>query len=136
MALLSGQLGAGRFRNERRIYKFPGAQNFTVPAGVTQVFAFVIGGGGGGRNGNDGAHSGGAGGGYAHGVISGLTPGATISCTVGQGGNGDGNSPSTSSSNGSASSFGSYLTGNGGEKGQTNMSVSDSSTSDGGTAST
>ena len=136
MALLSGQLGAGRFRNERRIFKFPGSHSWTVPSGVTQVFAFVIGAGGGGTNGNDGAQSGGAGGGYAHGVISGLTPGATVTCTVGQGGNGSGNAPSTSYTSGTASSFGSYLTGNGGERGQISMSVSDSSTSEGGTAST
>lgn len=115
----------------------PGSYTWTIPPGVTSVFAFVIGGGGGGDWGTVyRTHSGGAGGGYAQGVISGLTPGNTITCTVGQGGLGRIPSLGQSAANGSASSFGSYLTGNGGEKGQTNMTNSDSATSDGGTAST
>jgi len=135
VSLLSGQLGVGRFRNERRMFSFPGAHTWTIPAGVTQVFAFVIGGGGGGRGSTE-SNSGGAGGGYAQGVISGLTPGNTITCTVGQGGTAGNNMSLGTQSNGGASSFGSYLTGNGGEKGVGNMGSTASTTSSGGTAST
>ena len=136
MALLSGQLGTGRFRNERRVFKFPGAHTWTIPTGVTQVFAFVIGGGGGGDGASYYINSGGAGGGYAHGIISGLTPGNTITCTVGQGGTGGSDATGQSSSDGTASSFGSYLTGGGGEKAQKSITNNSSTSSDGGAGST
>ena len=117
------------------MFSFPGSHTWTIPAGVTQVFAFVIGGGGGGEAYSE-ANSGGAGGGYAHGVISGLTPGNTITCTVGQGGMGHNNMSLGTQADGTASSFGSYLTGNGGGKGVYGMGSSASVSSTGGSAST
>ena len=95
-----------------------GTHTWHIPQGVTKVFAFVIGAGGGGYAYNDyyssKIYQGGKGGGYAHGVISGLTPGNTITITVGLGGKGYNRMHSGSGTAGGNSSFGSYLTGNGG----------------------
>lgn len=109
------------FTRGRRIYCNP-HQNLTfyVPDGVTKIFAFVLGAGGGGMarevgyNGDDYCATGGAGGGYASGIIS-VSPGASITCTVGQGGRGK--SSSDNNTAGGTTSFGSYLTGNGGAAG-------------------
>ena len=61
---------------------------FTVPTGVTQVSAVVVGGGGGGA-GSDGdrdeGNTGGGGGGLAYGTFT-VTPGETLTVTVGAGG--------------------------------------------------
>ena len=86
--------GRGLFRRDRRIYDQRGTFTFTIPDGVTKVWAFAIGGGGGGRIhatndgsfGNAGMIGGGKGGGYASGIISGLTPGNTLTLTVPAGG--------------------------------------------------
>lgn len=65
---------------------------FTVPTGVTQVSAVVVGGGGGGA-GSDGdrneGNTGGGGGGLAYGTFS-VTPGESLTVTVGAGGAGGG----------------------------------------------
>ena len=114
------QGGSGLFTRGRRVYCNPHVNlSFYVPEGVTKIFAFALGAGGGGkaRRGNNDEYcaTGGAGGGYASGIISGLTPGNTITCTIGAGGVGD--SPSTSVGAGGTTSFGSYLTANGGGAG-------------------
>ena len=113
------QGGSGLYMRERRFFFDPNNTfSWTVPAGVTKIFAFVIGAGGGGRakgwnSDNDEVSGGGAGGGgYASGVIA-VTPGATHTVTVGKGGKGQ-SGDQTSATAGSASSLGSFLTGNGG----------------------
>jgi len=81
--------GRGLFRRDRRLYDQRGTYTFTIPEGVTQIWAFVMGAGGGAHRGeswHDGIIAGGAGGGYASGIISGLTPGNTLTITVGSGG--------------------------------------------------
>lgn len=116
--------GNGLFTRQRRFFN-DCQQTFSwyIPDGVTKVFAFVIGGGGGGSYAGHGNQydrqgaAGGAGGGYASGVISGLTPGNTITVTVGKPGRGA--THDQASTAGTASSFGSYLTGNGGTNGVT-----------------
>lgn len=119
----SGQ--SGLFTRGRRIYCNPtNAQSFHIPDGVTKIFAVAIGAGGGGEgiredDGNT-VSQGGAGGGYAHGVISGLTPGNTITCTVGLGG--EGRDQHQSPQAGGTTSFGSYLTANGGGHGTSHSS--------------
>ena len=123
------QGGSGLYMRERRFF-FDCQQTYTwtVPDGVTKVFAFVIGGGGGGgrREGSDSydqqSAGGGAGGGYAHGYIS-TTPGSTYTITVGKGGRGAGRSGSSEA--GTASSFGSHLTGNGGAAGDNDVTGGD-----------
>ena len=117
-----------------------GTHTWYIPQGVTKVFAFVIGAGGGGYAYNDYYASkifqGGKGGGYAHGVISGLTPGNTITVTVGLGGKGYSRNISGSGSAGGNSSFGSYLTGNGGGAGAELSSDNGDQRGQGGSAST
>ena len=79
----------GLFKRDRRIFDQRGTFTFTIPDGVTQIWAFVIGAGGGASTGNnydEGLLTGGAGGGYTSGIISGLTPGNTLDITVGAGG--------------------------------------------------
>ncbi len=117
-----------------------GTHTWHIPQGVTKVFAFVIGAGGGGYAYNDYYASkifqGGKGGGYAHGVISGLTPGNTITITVGLGGKGYNRMHSGSGTAGGNSSFGSYLTGNGGGAGAALTSDNGAQRGQGGGAST
>jgi len=91
---------------------FTSSGTFTVPAGITKVKVWVVGGGGtGGPTSSYGCGATGGGGGGAGGVgqafISGLTPGANITVTVAPG------------ASGSASSFGAYATATGGGPGAT-----------------
>lgn len=116
--------GNGLYTRQRRFFHdCQQTYNWVIPDGVTKVWAFVIGGGGGGslawssNNQDRQGAAGGAGGGYASGTISGLTPGNTITVTVGKPGRGQ--TRDYSGSAGTASSFGSYLTGNGGTNGTT-----------------
>jgi len=85
--------GRGLFRRDRRLFDQRGTFTFTIPEGVTQIWAFAMGAGGGASTANvltSGKKiiGGGKGGGYASGIISGLTPGGTLTITVGAGGNG------------------------------------------------
>jgi hypothetical protein len=94
---------------------FTSSGNFVVPNGVTSARVTVIGGGGAGGYHSTMPSGGGGAGGEASGVISNLTPGAVIAVTVGAGGAaltayGNGN-------NGGQSSFGAYVTANGGNGG-------------------
>jgi hypothetical protein len=88
---------------------FLGSGTFVVPAGVTAVYATVIGGGGGGQSGPDGNARGGSSSITA--LVTGLTPGASIPVTVGAGGAGGTNS---NGSTGGTSSFGAYVSVSGG----------------------
>ncbi|MFC5666542.1 glycine-rich protein [Kitasatospora misakiensis] len=74
------------FTNCARVTYSGGDQTFTVPAGVTSVYARVFGAGGAGapRAYYTGQYGGG-GGGYTTGAIA-VTPGQTLTLTVGQGG--------------------------------------------------
>lgn len=95
---------AGGYRNFR---VFTASGTFTVPAGVTEVFVEVWGGGG-----NAGANPphwcyGGGGGGYAAKRVLDLVAGATIAVTVGSGGGG-------------TSSFGAHCSATGGTNGNNN----------------
>lgn len=84
---------------------------FTVPAGVTKIMAEAWGGGGNGGKGCDALCSvcggGAGGGGYCKKIIS-VTPGQSIAVTV----------ASRLSGIGATTTFGSYLTATGGQKGQ------------------
>lgn len=90
-----------------------GVHSFTVPAGITRVFAEVVGAGGSGGS-SAGVWFGGSGGGggYANLAIA-VTPGQVITVTVGAGGaavapgGGNGN-------NGGSTSFGPYVSATGG----------------------
>lgn len=94
--------------------------SWTVPTGVTQVYATVVGGGGGRGNNyyNEGStfYPGGAGEVKYRQLVTGLTPGASIPITVGSGGARHRTSSTVSGAGdaGSASSFGSYVTASGG----------------------
>jgi len=97
----------GMFRVGMAVFTSSGT--FTVPAGVTKVKVRAWGGGGSGRSTSDGQYPGGGGGGGGYGEsvidVSGIP---SIPVTVGAGGlNGPGGS----------SSFGAYLTANGGSAG-------------------
>lgn len=121
----SGQ--SGLFTRGRRVYCNPhNAQSFIVPDGVTKIFAFAIGAGGGGYGDRGSAsnetYTGGAGGGYASGIIS-VSPGASITCTIGEGGEGRSYNFNTAAAGGTTS-FGSYLTANGGGGGTSHSSYS------------
>lgn len=71
----------------RRQFMKSGDGNFTVPAGVTAVYATLIGGGGGGAGSTTNKGGGGGGAGEVRSIrLEGLTPGATITCTYGAGG--------------------------------------------------
>jgi len=86
-----------------------GTSSWTVPAGVTSVDVYVLGGGGGGGNGYGG------GGGYANNTFNyAVTPGTSISVVVGAGGANGQSSYGYSGANGGASSFGS-ITASGGK---------------------
>lgn len=92
---------------------FSSSGTFTVPPGVTSVRVLAIGGGGGGANG----HQGGGGSGYVSTGTFAVSPGQNIAVTVGQGGDGadqrnDNNIVGLTS--GTSSSFGAFLTANGG----------------------
>ena len=123
--------GRGLFRRDRRLFDQRGTFTFTIPDGVTKVWAFSMGAGGGATvNGMDGSLTqgmlgGGKGGGYASGIISGLTPGNTLTLTVGSGGVGEHDSAGTSATAGGNSTVvgGSttYLQGNGGGAGAQNV---------------
>jgi len=78
----------------------PGTRSWTVPEGVSQIRAFVVGAGGGGA-----AAAGGGGGGYAERLIS-VTAGKVISYSVGAGG--------VNGSTGGTSSFGGVISATGG----------------------
>lgn len=91
--------GTGQFQNERA-FTAPGTFTWTVPAGVTRVFAEVWGGGAGAPYYNhrdvtqfgSGASTafvtrGGAAGGYARGIMP-VTPGSALTLVVGSGGMG------------------------------------------------
>ena len=140
--------GSGLFMRERRFFfDCNNVTAWTVPDGVTKIFAFAIGAGGGGslhrQSSNDFTDTkcaeGGAGGGYASGVIA-VTPGATINVTIGKGGDGLAFQVGGATAGG-ATSFGSYLTANGGAAGANTDGGSYGSddsygTNGGGTAST
>ncbi|MCU4159391.1 hypothetical protein AiwAL_04640 [Acidiphilium sp. AL] len=95
---------------------FETSGSFVVPAGVMQVKAKVVGGGGAAGYHATLPGAGGGEGGTAIDIVTGLTSGQTIPVTVGAGG-----VPTTSPGNGGAggiSSFGAYLSATGGEGGQ------------------
>lgn len=84
--------GATRYIPGSVFYTSPGSYTFTVPSGVTRIFAEVMAAGGGGAGGSDGGyiHNGPGGqGGNAGQLLSGwidVTPGTQLSIYVGNGG--------------------------------------------------
>ena len=99
-----------------------GTQSWTVPPGITEISAVVVGGGGGGGGGESGRSegvSGGAGGGLAYGTFA-VTPGEVLTIVVGAGGNGGATQSSGSAGGPSTISSGAtvYLSGGGGGAGQ------------------
>ena len=104
---------------------------FDVPAGVTQITVEAWGGGGGGgfaRSVNGAAGGGGGGGAYYKAIVN-VTPGQSIPVTIGQGGTG-GATNGTGANGGGTTSFGAYLSANGGNPG---AGVSTNSSGAGGT---
>ncbi|MFF7590598.1 hypothetical protein ACFZCK_24245 [Kitasatospora purpeofusca] len=101
---------SGSFTNCTRVTYSGGDQTFTVPAGVTAVYARVFGAGGAGspRAYYTGQYGGG-GGGYTTGTLA-VTPGQALTLTVGQGGRMN----STSSSYGGGGAGGQGFTAVGG----------------------
>jgi hypothetical protein len=86
------------------LFTTTGTQNWTVPVGITEISAVVVGGGGGGAGGESGRNegvTGGAGGGLAYGTFA-VTPGEILTVVVGTAGTagasgGDGGTGGTSS---------------------------------------
>ena len=124
----------GLFRRDRRIFDQRGTFTFTIPDGVTKIWAFCLGAGGGANtygNANSlpsfGMMGGGKGGGYASGIISGLTPGGTLTCTVASGGIGKYRTTAATAGGNSTVVGGSttYLQGNGGGAGMSSPVTSD-----------
>lgn len=100
----------------RGMQVFTESGTFTVPSGVHQVRAKVVGGGGGGGGAaSDGAAAGGAGGGYAEELVA-VTPGQAIIVTIGAGGEGGAAGNNTGGAGGT-SSFGSAVSATGGSGG-------------------
>ena len=126
--------GRGQFRRDRKLFLNSGTWTWTIPDGVTKVWAFCMGAGGGGptygtaNTNNFGVLGGGKGGGYASGIISGLTPGNTLTLTIGAGGLGsyrgatarNGGNTTVAATGGTT-----YLTGNGGGGGSNTPVTSD-----------
>jgi hypothetical protein len=95
------------------VQTFTASGSFTVPAGVTQIEVEAWGGGAGSYASTSGNPAGGAGaGGYARKRITGLAPGQVIAVTVGAGGSAG--ATGTAPTPGTASSFGGFITANGG----------------------
>lgn len=103
---------------------FTASTTWTCPAGVTKVYAFVVGAGGGG-DGND--NTGGGVGGQAYGYYT-VSPGTGYTITVGTGGTG---STSGSGTSGNTSSFASFCSATGGGAGTSGGSGSNGSGSSG-----
>jgi hypothetical protein len=91
---------------------FTASGTFTVPNGVTSARVTVIGGGGAGGYHSTMPGGGGGAGGRAYGVVTNLTPGQSIAVTVGAGGAAPA-SPAQGPAGGT-SSFGTYMSANGG----------------------
>lgn len=108
---------------------------FRVPDGVTSLRVMCYGGGGAGGVGNSSGYTGGGGGGgyYAEETIT-VTPGEVIPVTIGVGGGGHYGNPyqTTVVLNGGATSFGTYLSADGGEAGFAASSSYDSKGGSGG----
>ena len=88
----------------------PGTRSWTVPEGVSQIRAFVVGAGGGGFSGTN--PRAGSGGGYSEKLIS-VTPGQVLSYTVGA----EGATSATSPTAGGTSSFAGVISATGGGPG-------------------
>lgn len=84
---------------------FTTSGTFTVPTGVTQVSAVVVGGGGGGAGSANPDETGGGGGGGALAYVNAIstTPGESLTVTVGSGGNGGGDGGGNGTGGGSSS---------------------------------
>ena len=111
-------------------YTIPGSYTWTIPAGVTQARAIVIGGGGAG-----GQYGGGGGGGASLKFYNNLTPGGTVAITVGAGGQ---RSSNATGNDGTSSSFagpGQTISGGGGNGGHGNNQGSSSNYVAGGSGS-
>jgi hypothetical protein len=117
-------------------YSTAGTYTWTAPAGVTEVYVEVAGGGGGGSGGVSGSSASGGGGGGAGGVAEGfvaVTPGSQYTVTVGAAG-AAGSVGGGQGGVGGASSF-NGLTGNGGSGAQTHVNMLGGPQGAGGTAS-
>ena len=79
----------------QQLFTSTGTSTWTVPDGVTQVSAVIVGAGGGGAGGHSGGTNdeeggcGGGGGGLSYGTFE-VTPGETLTIIIGTGGNGGG----------------------------------------------
>lgn len=120
----SEKKAAGVYAPGVQILSATGTANFTVPAGVYELWVWVWGAGGAGGGGHPGpvvgriGSDGGAGGGLAIKKIA-VTPGQVISYTIGAGGTKGGVGPTNGTAGGS-SSFGAYCSATGGAGGNWN----------------
>ena len=101
----SGQLRTGTRKRKLLTEIIDSSRTYTVPDNVTQIFVRIFGGGGGGGSLYSGQSAGG-GGGYMTFKEINVTPKETIYVTIGNGGN--------VQKNGGTSSFGSYVSAQGG----------------------
>ena len=91
----------------QQLFTSTGTSTWTVPNGVTQVSAVVVGAGGGGAGGDSNGNNdeeggcGGGGGGLSYGTFT-VTPGETLTIIIGTGGGG-GSAPAGAGSNGGSS---------------------------------
>ena len=96
------------FGGNQSVYQYSGTYTWTVPAGVTRVYAEVwgAGGGGGGAVIANASAAGGGGGGYAEGLLF-VTPGQALTIIVGAGGPGSpgGGTANPQGNNGGTSSI-------------------------------
>jgi hypothetical protein len=96
------------------IQTFTSSGTYTVPTGATSLFVYCIGGGGGSGDTYYTNIVGGAGGGGIIACLDATNIGSTVSVTIGAGGNA-GNS--NNAGNGGTTTFGNYVTANGGGRG-------------------
>jgi len=129
----------------QQLFTTPGTTSWTVPVGVTEVSAVVVGGGGGGAGGGSFGNGNGGGGGGAGGLAYGtftVTPGESLTIIVGSagaGGAGDWSSPTNGANGGNSQvkrSTTVLLQGSGGLGGLFNMAAQTDGVGRGGGGST
>lgn len=111
------------------IFDIAGTYTYSVPSNCSKVYAMVWGAGGSGGFNSTQIATGGGGGGFAAGYIS-VTPSSSVDITIGSGGQ----SPSSSGAGnaGGNTTFGSFLTGGGGQGGAYSTTFQDTSGGSGG----
>ncbi|AGG91303.1 tail fiber assembly [Synechococcus phage S-RIP2] len=123
-------MGSGGLASQQ-VFTTTGTSTWTKPSGITKVKVIVTGGGGGGAGGQNEANCGssGAAGGTAIEIID-VSSVSSVTVTVGTGG--PGGSSDGAGTGGGTSSFGTYCSATGGDRGLNNAAYSNTSRSLGG----